>query len=544
MSSVLFGDIKHGIIQTWLDIVIFVARTYSIFGPIDCRTNLEISADFCAGSVQEFDATVNTPLGRIVFHTVGCINFIIILAFLKNRGITERTLDVHSGFHKVRRKCQQPWPVRRRFLPFFETQTLCMTLLVFCMLQPMTEAAEMTVESYQLVVNTSMLTPLVVIAGQNQYTIVNGSPIAHTVVEQRSTSDEPKINPVAGRVRDGSKQSNAADTTNDTQSTEDFQTNAKAVEGDPVVAAPTRRAEQLAPCHDGSNMQELLTVCFMDGNKQRRTQIGCDSLPDHCSQVCAPAFEAFYTRCPSLATEIEGATTFHEHEKCATASHNIPPPPVQHNYTCEDSDDWVGAQDQRCQQHSIEASSSWHATCNADKGTAARNGTSSTMITTTVACLVACETCPHCDDGQENGDENVACVPFEQSRLLGQNLHAICDGTFARFVCRTVTVAQARFHYTQVQGDGDFICVNGRWLGHLLFVPTDCGVIVDQQPVDASGFAPCTNGTTLGSTCDAQCQEHVYAEAGTLTTFTCADEYGGKWLEQGSPWYQSSLVCI
>ena len=191
---------------------------------------------------------------------------------------------------------------------------------------------------------------------------------------------------------------------------------------------------------------------------------------------------------------------------------------------------------------------------------------------------------------------SAACVPFEQSGYLGQNMHAICDGDGVSVGTECHTVAQrgyqtasigsvaaacaadtndvsrreceAQFatmmvpppdaipgrwrcvdgkwtgfavailpivpttcpavlkanHYTgscqtsatgqcnaiqaecdegyqQVQGDGFFSCVNGRWLGHLLCVPTDCGATVDQQPVDASGFAPCTDGTTLGSTC-------------------------------------------
>eukprot|EP01051_Picozoa_sp_SAG22_P021799 SAG22_NODE_4961_length_1121_cov_2.510763_2_plen_109_part_01 len=109
----------------------------------------------------------------------------------------------------------------------------------------------MTTESKQLVVNTGMLSLLAVIAGQNQYTIMNGWPTVHTVVEQRSASDEIKIDPVAGRARDGSKQPNAADTADDTQPAEDLQANAKAAEDDPVVAATTRRAQELALCHDG-----------------------------------------------------------------------------------------------------------------------------------------------------------------------------------------------------------------------------------------------------------------------------------------------------
>eukprot|EP01052_Picozoa_sp_SAG31_P025166 SAG31_NODE_2192_length_6226_cov_6.328219_4_plen_227_part_00 len=189
-----------------------------------------------------------------------------------------------------------------------------------------------------------------------------------------------------------------------------------------------------------------------------------------------------------------------------------------------------------------------------------------------------------------------ACVPFEQSGLLRQNMHAICDGDGVSVGTECHTVAQrgfqtasigsvaaacaadsndvsrreceaqfatmmvppphatpGRWHcadgkwtgfaiailpivsttcpvvlkanhysgscptaegqcnviearcdsgYMPVQGDGVFSCVNGRWLGHLLCVPTDCGATVDQQPVDASGFAQVQSLDTTTTTND------------------------------------------
>ena len=566
---------------------------------------------------------------------------------------------------KAPRQLQNSLRLRRwYFNPVFS-----MVLLVLLSVQSPAEAATTSTESLQLVANTGTLGLLAVIASQIQYVIMHGLAIAQMPIEQPqqkpSASDELKIDPLmwetSGNVAstpDGSSQSHAA---GDTPLTKGFENNAKEAQGYSPIAAWTRRVQEQPLCHDGTDMQAMLSLCCVNGGgRHRRVQSGCSSLPDQCSDACAPLFLAFYSSCPSLAEEIEGAEAFHG--KCAAVGQSVPPPPpspspppVQHQLTCEDSDLWVGSQGQRCGQYAIDAPSSWHATCNADEGTTAFNGTSTSvtaMVTAAAACPVACGTCPRCDDGQRNGDEsgvdcggscprlcdpNAACVPFEQSGLLGQNMHALCSGgTSAGSVCHTVaqpgfqtasigsvaasckadtndvsrreceaqfasmmvppadvtpgrwrcvdgqwtgfaiailpivpttcpTVLKANHYsgscptgggpcnviqaecsegYMQVQGDGVFSCVNGRWLGHLLCVPTDCGATVDQQPVDASSFAPCTDGTTLGSTCDAQYQEGFYAEAGTgLATFTRTDEYGGTWLEQGSPWYPSSLVC-
>ena len=72
-----------------------------------------------------------------------------------------------------------------------------------------------------------------------------------------------------------------------------------------------RRAQELALCHDGTNMQAMLSMCCVADGGHRRTQSGCSSLPDQCPQACAPLFLAFYSSCPSLAAEIEGAAAFH-----------------------------------------------------------------------------------------------------------------------------------------------------------------------------------------------------------------------------------------
>ena len=54
----------------------------------------------------------------------------------------------------------------------------------------------------------------------------------------------------------------------------------------------------------------------------------------------------------------------------------------------------------------------------------------------------------------------------------------------------------------------------------------------------------CTSGTTVGSECEARCKEGFFAAAGSgVATFTCEDKYGGAWLQQGHPFYESSLVC-
>eukprot|EP01051_Picozoa_sp_SAG22_P014657 SAG22_NODE_1811_length_3525_cov_12.037653_2_plen_238_part_00 len=54
-----------------------------------------------------------------------------------------------------------------------------------------------------------------------------------------------------------------------------------------------RRVQDSAMCSDGAEMQEMLSICCVDGNGHRRTQTGCDSLPDQCSEVCAPVFLSF-----------------------------------------------------------------------------------------------------------------------------------------------------------------------------------------------------------------------------------------------------------
>jgi hypothetical protein len=98
--------------------------------------------------------------------------------------------------------------------------------------------------------------------------------------------------------------------------------------------------------------------------------------------------------------------------------------------------------------------------------------------------------------------------------------------------------------FPQKGGDGVFTCHNGRWTGYLLCLPPDCGPTIDKQPAAASAFAACAGETTLGCACVARCGEGFYATAGSgITTFTCEKEFGGAWLEQGHPFYESSLVC-
>ena len=61
---------------------------------------------------------------------------------------------------------------------------------------------------------------------------------------------------------------------------------------------------------------------------------------------------------------------------------------------------------------------------------------------------------------------------------------------------------------------------------------------------ETSAFAICAGETTLGSECDARCGEGFYATAGSgVATFTCEKEFGGAWVEQGHPFYESSLIC-
>ena len=283
-----------------------------------------------------------------------------------------------------------------------------MILLAFCMLQPMTATAMMTAESQQLAVNTGMLGLLAVIVGQNQYTIMHGLPIVHKVLEQQSASDEPKIEPVTWRPSDDTQQSNRA---GGAQLAEDFHTNAKAA-GDPVVAASTRRAqEELALCHDGADMQALLSNCCVDGGGQHRpTRTGCGALPDQCSRTCAPLFLAFYSSCPSLAAGIEGAAMFQS--KCAAVGQSAQPPPplpptpsppppltmpplnlggLISDGRCTDSPTWISQHGHaRCSQYNtvqmmwdeqcngdsqciadaatVFATPSWHPMCHVDRG--------------------------------------------------------------------------------------------------------------------------------------------------------------------------------
>eukprot|EP01051_Picozoa_sp_SAG22_P002749 SAG22_NODE_125_length_18883_cov_12.351629_20_plen_184_part_00 len=99
--------------------------------------------------------------------------------------------------------------------------------------------------------------------------------------------------------------------------------------------------------------------------------------------------------------------------------------------------------------------------------------------------------------------------------------------------------------YAQAGGDRVFSCVNGRWVGHLVCLPTDCGPTLDRQPPETSAFGACVGGTALASECEARCKAGFYAESGSgVATFTCEDtEYGGSWLQQGHPFDESSLVC-
>ena len=85
----------------------------------------------------------------------------------------------------------------------------------------------------------------------------------------------------------------------------------------------------------------------------------------------------------------------------------------------------------------------------------------------------------------------------------------------------------------------------GRYVGTLQCLPTDCGPTLDQQPVETSAFGKCVNGTTLNSRCETRCGDGFYAESGSgVATFACEDTvYGGMWLEQGHPFYESSLQC-
>ena len=65
-----------------------------------------------------------------------------------------------------------------------------------------------------------------------------------------------------------------------------------AAQNSQLVAALTekawRRAQESDECRDGTAMQEMLAVCCADGGGHRRTQGGCDSLPDDCSEICRP----------------------------------------------------------------------------------------------------------------------------------------------------------------------------------------------------------------------------------------------------------------
>ena len=115
-----------------------------------------------------------------------------------------------------------------------------------------------------------------------------------------------------------------------------------------------------------ANLQEMLGVCCADGGGHRRTQDGCNSLPDDCSETCseicpgppgrlsalsvflsrsgfygafawarraldrpnrrrpARAVMSFYASCPDIAADIPGAAEFND--RCAAAGPAGPPP--------------------------------------------------------------------------------------------------------------------------------------------------------------------------------------------------------------------------
>eukprot|EP01051_Picozoa_sp_SAG22_P001635 SAG22_NODE_66_length_22936_cov_626.714279_20_plen_1767_part_00 len=114
----LLDDSEPGI-QTWLNTYLTSGDARfngmcSVFGPIGFRKNSEISAghpNVFADGVQQSDASENALPGLVLFYICGT-SFIITLAFLVNHRIPNRTLAVHSGFRKVLRNCQKPWPVR------------------------------------------------------------------------------------------------------------------------------------------------------------------------------------------------------------------------------------------------------------------------------------------------------------------------------------------------------------------------------------------------------------------------------------------------
>eukprot|EP01051_Picozoa_sp_SAG22_P006521 SAG22_NODE_430_length_10586_cov_6.817202_4_plen_1059_part_00 len=419
-----------------------------------------------------------------------------------------------------------------------------------------------------------------------------------------------------------------------------------------------RRAQESPTCTNGADMQGMLSVCCVDSNGHRRTQTGCDSLPDQCPEICAPVFLSFYASCPVLNAKIEGAAAFRD--KCAEVGQvevPQPPPPAPPSSTastCVDSTTWRGVKGQGCGQYEARAESTWRSACNIDRAVVSPEmvAESTDMFGSTVqgqtaseACPLSCGACPTCNDRMQNGDEtgvdcggscalicdpNVACEPFAQSQFVPANSRPVCTdgaGVAPRAVCHLIAnpgfytasigaaaavctrqeceaLATTMFipplnvnpgewtctdgqwvgfalpllpivpamcdafikenHYSaacatdgspcqatcddgypQAAGDGVFSCINGRWVGHLVCLPTDCGPTLDQQPVARSAFGECVDGTTLGSACEARCKEGFYAESGSgVASFTCEEnEYGGLWLQQGHAFYESSLVC-
>eukprot|EP01050_Picozoa_sp_SAG11_P026449 SAG11_NODE_6334_length_1334_cov_1.404858_1_plen_322_part_00 len=184
-------------------------------------------------------------------------------------------------------------------------------------------------------------------------------------------------------------------------------------------ALALRRTQKSALCHAGTEMQEMLSVCCVDGNghyrRRSQTQSGCDSLPNVCPASCAPAFLSFYASCPSLAAQIEGSVAFRD--RCAAVADPapvppppLPPPPPPHGTECADSARWRGAKGQGCAQYALDAESSWRSTCHVDVAADISDlaAESTAMFGLTVETGTAAEACP------------VTPVPFAQLPRLPQ----------------------------------------------------------------------------------------------------------------------------
>eukprot|EP01052_Picozoa_sp_SAG31_P001684 SAG31_NODE_57_length_29727_cov_12.584568_5_plen_238_part_00 len=212
-----------------------------------------------------------------------------------------------------------------------------------------------------------------------------------------------------------------------------------------------------------------------------------------------------------------------------------------HVKICEDSDTWVGAQGQRCEQYAAGAPNSWHMSCASDQGATAFNDSSTAaMVTASVACPVACDSCPHCDDGQRNGDEtgvdcggscpvlcnpNAACVPFEQSGLLGQNMHAICDGDGVSVGTECHTVAQRGYQTASI----------GSVVAALL--ASLHALMVRRSEVRAT-----LNVKKASTRKQGRDWPHLLVQMSMVARGLSKAVHGISLISQGSPWYQSGYV--